>query len=256
MKAGSRKSRRLRAASVVLVAASALAALGAPSAGAVNIGYSFSSGSEGWVHAQRPTGPFTPPTFNPAGFIQGTDTGVETGCPSNPCELLFFTSPISPAPFAANYGGTLSFDFSSSAPPGFLATAYIDSTTDTNPELRRSFAVAPSGFGRVTLPLTEAGWSYCPVGQPCTPATQQQFQALLAGATFTHILADVVDGTGETYSVDNYALSEKAKPKKKCKKKGKGKKAAAAKKKKCKKKKKGKKGSVAARPSFAAGRAG
>ncbi len=228
------------------LAATALGAAGlllltAPGAGAVTASYSFDTGDQGWRVSQTNSGPFNVPTFNPAGFISAADTGTETGCPGAPCDLLFFASPPLPVPLAANYGGTLSFDLASSTTPGFLGTAYIDSANDAAPELRRDFTPPLSGFGKVTLPITEAGWLYCTGAAPCTPATQQQFRSVLATGIFTDVLADVVDGTGETYSLDNVAVSEAPKAKKKCKKKRKkGKSAGAAKKKKCKKKKKGK----------------
>ena len=241
---------KLRTLAAAAFGAAALLLLTAPGAGAVTASYTFDTGDQDWLYSQSATDPFAAPTFNLAGYIQATDTEPDSGCPGSPCALIFFSG-LLPGTMGANYGGTLSFDFATSAAPEFLGTAYIDSTNNDAPELRRDFAPAPSGFGRVTLPLTQDGWGYCS-GSSCTPATQQQFTSLLASGLIIHVLADVHAGIGQTYSLDNVAVSEASKPaakKKKCKKKrGKGKKAGAAKKKKCKKKK-GKKRSLAARPS-------
>jgi len=248
MERGKRTPRkRLRKAVAAALGAAALSLLAVPSAGAVNASYTFGTGAEGWQVSQTNQGDFTPVIFNPAGFIAGQDIGPETGCPAAPCQLLFFVSPGTPTTLAANYGGSWSFDLASSAPPGFLGVAYIDSVGSNSPELRRAFTAPTSGFGRVNFNLTEAGWNYCTITPAvCTPATQAQFQSVLATANFTDILADTVDGTGETYSLDNVTISEKPKPKKKCKKKGKKSAGAAKKKKKKKCKKKGKKRSAPA----------
>jgi hypothetical protein len=242
---------RTRTLVAAALAAVAISAVWASAAGAVTANYAFNTGTEGWRVSQNNLGAFTPTTFNPAGFISGQDTGAETDCDGDgdPCELMFFVSPGTPAPLAANYGGAWTFDFAASETPGFQGVVYIDSDVASNPELRRTFIAPASGFGRVAFPLTEAGWAYCTITPAqCTPATAQQFQQVLASARYTDVLADVVSDTGETYSLDNVVIAEKpvAKKAKKCKKKkkGKGKKAGAAKKKKakCKKKRKGGKG--------------
>lgn len=249
--------RRLRALGAAFAWAFAAVLVLAPGAGAVTLSYTFDGGDQGWRVAQANGGPFAAPDFNPSGgnpggYISDQDTGSDAGCGTGgTCNLFYFASPGTSTRLAANYGGSVSFDFATNTPPGFSGALYLDSPVGSAPELVRLWQVPGVGFQRVTAPLTEAGWLYCG-GTPytCTPATQGQFHSVLATAAFTDLLADVVNGTGETYSLDNFTISEKPKPPpsppkakkaKKCKKKKKGGKGAAAakKKKKCGKKRNG-----------------
>ena len=247
---------RLRALGAAFALAFAAALAFAPSAGAVTLSYTFDGGDQGWRVAQANGGPFAAPDFNPSGgnpggYISKRDSGSDAGCGTGgTCDLFYFASPGTSAGLAANYGGSVSFDFATNTPAAYSGALYLDSAVGSAPELVRLWQIGGLGFQRVTAPLTEAGWLYC-AGNPytCTPATHAQFRSVLATAAFTDLLADVVNGTGETYSLDNFTVSEKPKPAppppkaKKCKKKkgGKGGKGgrAAAKKKKCGKKRKG-----------------
>jgi hypothetical protein len=233
--------------SVALLTA-AFALTTAASAQAINLTYDFAGGDQGWTSSQSNTGNLDPVSWDLGGFIKDPDTGAETGCPGSPCNFFFFVSPGVPAgSMAANYGGSISFDVGSDEPAEFAGVAYID--VPGGQELRRLFPTSPSaGFQRVTLPLTESGWTLCPTydSDDCNPnPSAAEFRAVLAGAQYTDILTDIVDGTGETYILDNFRIAEPPPPpappvpakKKKCKKK-KGKKRALAAKKKCKKKKK------------------
>lgn len=255
-KAGTCSAGRLRALGAAIACAFASALMLAPGAGAVTFSYTFDGGDQGWRVAQANGGPFAAPDFNlsggnPGGYISKRDSGSDAGCGTGgTCNLFYFASPGTSTGLAANYGGSVSFDFATNTPPAFSGALYLDSAVDSAPELVRLWQVPGVGFQRVTAPLTEAGWLYC-AGNPytCTPATQAQFQSVLATAAFTDLLADVVNGTGETYSLDNFTVSEKPPPPakaKKCKKKkgAKGKKRAAAAKKKCGKKRKGGKRSL------------
>jgi hypothetical protein len=239
----------LRRVGLLSAAASAAALLVAPGAGAVNVSYTFDAGDQGWRVAQTNGGPFAPPDFNPSGgnpngYISARDTGADTGCntpgTTAPCDLFYFTSPGISGALAANYGGAISFDFATNTPAGFAGVVYVDTPAAGGYELVRMWQAPSVGFQPIVVPLTESGWLYCG-GTPyaCSNATQPQFQSVLAAATFTDVLADVVNGTGETYALDNFAITEPpATPAKKCKrKKAKGKKGSAAAKKKCKKKK-------------------
>lgn len=211
------RARSVRWSVMVLVAAAAMAF--PPVAGAVNVTYDFTTGDQGWRVAQAAGSPSSAPVHspaggNPGGFISATDTGAETGCPAPgaPCEIIRFFSPGTPVPMAANYGGTVSFDYSVDIQPTRLGAINIDSADNSAPELRREFVVPPTaGFNRITLPLTEAGWDFCG-GVPftCAPATQQQFQTVLNTAIYVDLFSDVRNGTGETYALDNMTIAEPA----------------------------------------------
>ena len=253
---------------LAVVAASVAALVMAPAAGAVNLTYTFDGSDQGWRVAQANDSPFTLPDFNPSGgnpggYISARDTGTDEGCnalnPTAPCDLFYFASPGISSTLAANYGGSIAFDFAVNSPAGFAGVLYVDTPVDSAYELVRLWQIPGVGFQRLTAPLTESGWLYCggtPYG--CTDATQAQFRSVLADATFTDVLGDVVNGIGETYSLDNVTVTEKPQPPaKKCKKgsaakkkANKRKKRATAKKTKCGKKKakrkKGKKSTLSA----------
>lgn len=247
---------RLRALGAAIACTFAAALVLAPGAGAVTLSYSFDGGDQGWRAAQTNGGPFAAPDFNPSGgnpggYISKRDSGSDAGCGTGgTCDLFYFASPGTSAGLADNYGGSVSFDFATNTPPAFSGALYLDSAVASAPELVRLWQVPGVGFQRVNVPLTETGWLYCAgTAYICTPATQAQFQSVLATAAFTDLLADVVNGTGETYSLDNFTVSEKPPPPpkaKKCKKKkmkkgAKGKNRSAAAKKKCGKKRGGRK---------------
>ncbi len=249
----------------------------AGSASATSLSYTFNSGNQGWTQKQDPANIAALPAGflatggNPGGHLTARDSGVETGCPgATDCSLLTFFSPFVPA-LGANYGGTGSFDLRSK---------------DVDPDSGAELLLLPPGdnyldgfipesdgktYHHLSIPLTETArltgklsWVVCPYeGGACTAPSAEQFQNLMGASDKIAVMADVAgksaDGTGETYDLDNFTLTDgpppppsppppgpPAKHKKKCKKK-KHRHAAAAKKCKKKGKKKGHRRAAVAR---------
>jgi hypothetical protein len=243
----------------VLLAVGLVVAVLAPgAASAMPRSFTFDSGNDGFDAYQPPAqipAAWGADFGNGNGGIRITDVKRETGCPAPPsamCNYAYFFSPSVPAgSYSANYGGTWSVDINSSAAPtpGHLLELNFCCAGDA--EVRRLLTVPGAGWQHLSTPITEAGWDYCPDGPNtfpdtgCTPADQTQFKTVLAAATFADMSPDVNSGLGETYSLDNWALTDAppASPpaptkRKRCKHKKKHHKAAAAKHKKCKKKRK------------------
>jgi hypothetical protein len=243
---------------LVGLAVVAVAALGITgSASATSLSYTFDFGNQGWLQKQdqastsiAPAG-FAASGGSPGGHLTATDSGAEGGCSkgANPCQLLTFFSPFVPT-LAANYGGTGSFDLRSEdvnpafgaelllLPPGSL---YLDGLITE---------ASGTDYHHLSIPLNETGnWAVCTyVGGPgsCHPSNQAEFMSLIAASDLVAVMADVgPDGTGETYDLDNFTLTDgppqpPASPPamhKKCKKKKHRGKHRAAAAKKCKKKK-------------------
>jgi hypothetical protein len=187
---------------------------------AEGVTYGFDSGDEGWRTSQTATGSFDVPTWtdtggDPGGFISAADAGDEAGCAANtlPCDRFYFLSPGMAGGMAADYGGTISFDLGLSAAPDTGGVAYIDSAGSSG-ELRRAFTVPGQGFQHVSIPLSENGWAYCPSpsSTSCLTADGASFRSVLGDASHTDLMADMISGTGETYSLDNFAITEPPPP--------------------------------------------
>jgi hypothetical protein len=243
-------------ASATAVAAAAAFAIAGPvgTAGATPISYGFDGGSaEGWKVANNYDQPqvtaiVNPVGGNPGGHLFYNDIVGESG---GGAAFVSFFSPILPAgTLAANFGGTLTFDFriQGGAPTRGLTPRLISPQGEL-------FTVVPvaatNAFQRVGAGLIPPGWNYCaPGGGGCTGTTEAEMRAVLFSATQIELEVDARAGTGEDYSIDNVALTDPppvgtAPPTpvpttpKKCKRK-KGEKSAAAskkKRKKCKRKK-------------------
>jgi hypothetical protein len=246
---------------LVGLAVTAIAALGsAGSASATSLSYTFNASNQGWTQKQDTASPNSAPAGflatggNPGGHLSARDTGVETGCPgATDCSLLTFFSPVVPT-LGANYGGTGSFDLRSSVEPEFGADLVLLPPGDSYLD---GFIPEDVGttYHHLSVPLTETArltgklsWVVCPyAGGTCTAASREQFQSLIGASDEIAVIVDVgPNGTGETYDLDNFTLTDgppqppaspgpPAKHKKKCKKKKRGHHAAASKK--CKKKK-------------------
>jgi hypothetical protein len=200
----------------VLLLAVALALGVAGPARAATVTYGFDSGDQGWRTSQTATGSFDVPTWtdtggNPGGFISAADAGDEAGCAANtlPCDRFYFLSPALDGGMADDYGGTISFDLGLSAAPDTGGVAYVDSAGGAG-ELRHAFTVPGDGFQHVSLPLSENGWAYCPTpsSTSCLTASAASFRSVLGDAGHTDLMADLVAGTGETYSLDNFTITE------------------------------------------------
>src|SRR6266498_2014979 len=89
------ESVRMLACLVALTAAGVLAMSG--SAGATALSYTFNSNNQSWLQSQDgltfTTAGFQATDGNPGGRLAATDTGADNGCPSAPCNLLYFESP-------------------------------------------------------------------------------------------------------------------------------------------------------------------
>src|SRR3954454_3628772 len=149
-----------------LAAVAAMLALAA-TAGATPLEYPFNGNNQGWRQAQdQANGPFVSAGFqssggNPGGRLTAKDSGSEDGCPSDPCQLLTFYSPMV-ATLGANYGGTASFDLRSSVDPAFAAeflllpegTEYLDGLIPES---------LGTGYHHLSIQMSEAGnWAVCP----------------------------------------------------------------------------------------------
>lgn len=206
---------------VVGLAALAVTLLPTPVAGATPISQTFDSNSLGWQADQggiaaTPFDPFDATAGNPGGGgLRITDTG-DDACEdeTDPCAFAYFFSGALPTS-ASNYGGTLSFDFRSSAALPFQEVfACITDSPDALRELC-GFATYPSGstaYQKLTLPLvsTSPVWDYCDYNPPfaCGSPTAAQMTALLSGPTELIVSADQVEGIGEAYSLDNVAFTD------------------------------------------------
>ena len=247
----------IRMVGVIALLATAAALSFAGTAAAVPLDYAFTSNNEGWQQSQDNGKTFSPAGFsssggNPGGRLTARDTGSESGCSTgiDPCNLLTFYSPFINEKLGANYGGSASFDLRSSVTPAFGAEffllpggpSYLDGVIPTD---------TGTGYHKLSIQLDEtADWKVCPyLGGSCTTPSQAVFQSLIADSDEVAVMVDVgADGTGETYDLDNVALTDGGPPpppppagtppptkaKKKCKKSKK--RAAASKKGKCKKK--------------------
>jgi hypothetical protein len=239
---------------VMLVMAAALTSAGSVSAAPLN--FTFDSDNQGWLQNQDqastnflPAG-FQPTGGNPDGHLTAQDSGAEDGCPDGaPCQLLTFYSPVVPS-LGANYGGTASFDLRSSVPPAHAAELLLLASPPNYLDGFISETVATT-YQHLSIALSEtatiggkAAWEVCPyAGGRCSPASQMDFQNLIARSDGIAVMVDVsANQTGETYDLDNVALTDgPAQPPipprkhKKCKKK-KHRHARATKKGKCKKK--------------------
>jgi hypothetical protein len=219
------------------------------SASATPLSYTFDHSSQGWQLSQDGQS-YNPATFqlnrgNPPGSLTGRDTSTDSGCPGQPCSLLYFASPVVPA-LGANYGGTGSFDLRSSVNPDFGAELLLLATGDNYLD---GFIPEANGttFNRLSIALNEtADWKTCPyAGGGCTAPSQAEFKNLIDASDQIAVMADVApnSATNETYELDNVTLTDGAPipapaaptpHKKKCKKKHRR---DAKKSKKCKKKK-------------------
>lgn len=242
---------------VALLAIAAILAM-AGTAGATTLKYTFSGNNQGWLQAQDPAnGPFPTAGFlpsggNPGGRLSARDTGAETGCPLDPCQLLTFYSPFIEK-LGANYGGTASFDLrSETVDPAFGAELLLLPSGDSYLDglIQESTG---TDWHHLSIELDEtANWAVCPyLGGSCSPASQNEFKSLIADSDGIAVMADVgPDGRiDEVYDLDNVTLTEGGPPpppappggpdpkKKKCKSKHRKHKRAAASKK-CKKSKK------------------
>ncbi len=242
---------------LVLLAAVATLTMAA-TAGATTLEYTFSGNNQGWLQAQDPAnGPFPPAGFqpsggNPGGRLTARDTGPDSACPADPCELLTFYSPFVEK-LGANYGGTGSFDLRSSVDPAFGAELLLLPSGDSYLDGLIAESTG-TGWHHLSIELDEtANWAVCPyLGGACSPPDKNEFKSLIADSDGIAVIADVgpIDRTNETYDLDNVALTEGGpqppppangappprKKKKKCKKKHKKKHKRAAVAKKCKKK--------------------
>jgi hypothetical protein len=241
---------------VLLVTAAVLASAG--SVRAAPLDFTFGSDNQGWLQNQDQASiNFLPAGFqstggNPGGHLTAQDTGAEDGCPDGaPCQLLTFYSPVVPS-LGANYGGTASFDLRSSVPPAHATELLLLASPPNYLDGFISETVATT-YQHLSIPLSEtatiggkAAWEVCPyAGGRCNPASQTDFKNLIAHSDGIAVMVDVsANGTGETYDLDNIALTDGPpqppmplpRKHKKCKKK-KHRHARAAKKHKCKKKK-------------------
>jgi hypothetical protein len=218
-------------------------------AAAQPLSYSFDGATQqqGWGESQdsghtiTSTGWLASDGGNPTGHLHATDTGSDAACPASPCLILYFVSPTISGGLAANYGGAAAFNLSSSVSPNSASELVIASTALQS--LLSGVIPESSGIGyhHLSIGLTEGpAWSYC-TASSCVPASQTQFKAVLAAADLVEINADVAPtDTGETYDLDNVALTDgvpaPAAKKKKCKKRKKAKRRASIARKKCKKK--------------------
>ena len=232
---------------LILLAAAAVLLL-CSTASATPLSYTFDHNNQGWQVSQDGMS-YDPATFqlakgNPPGSLTARDTSTDSGCPSNPCSLLYFASPVVPT-LGANYGGIGSFDLRSSVSPGFGAELLLLPTGDNYLD---GFIPEANGtnFNHLSIALNEtANWSICPyAGGGCSLPSQPEFKTLIAASDHVAVMADVAPNStaNEVYELDNFTLTEGAtapppatppKKKRKCKKK-KHRRAAAAKK--CKKK--------------------
>jgi hypothetical protein len=179
---------------------------------------------------------------NPTGHLHTTDTGSDVGCPGSPCNILYFVSPTIQGGLAANYGGTAAYNLGSNVSAASASEFVIGSTSQQALLAGVVPETTGAGYHHLSIGLAEGpAWSYCTTTS-CVAATHAQFQAVLATADFLEINADVANSdTGETYDLDNVAVTNGTpvprKPARKCRKR-KPRRAAPAKKAKCKRKKK------------------
>jgi hypothetical protein len=200
-----------------IAALSGLAMLAPASAGATPFSYTFpGTDPQGWrVYDHSNDAPATAVTTagNPPGSLLATDTAAETGCPDDPFSCDFLSYYNDSASLAgnrsANYGGALSFDLTSSTTPDSDPEVAIRGTFDLLFRDPPAPAGVETGWRTITVPLTEAGWTFCPeYAETCAPASQAQFKSVLATVGNFQIIADMNTGMGETYGLDNVTLTD------------------------------------------------
>jgi hypothetical protein len=211
------KSRRLWSLRWLVLGLMSLALLVPAGAGATTLSYTFDANDQGWRVSQGdPT--LVPPTFsatggNPGGYVSTVDTGAETGCPppGPSCDLVLWFGPDLTGGLAANYGGTFSLDYNTDLGPDFVLSLRIP--VGAGDDLRVDIPYIGTGWQHISVPLVESSWTYCISAPPgCGPPTEAEFRGALASAIRLLILGDVVDGTGETYGLDNVILTDIHRP--------------------------------------------
>ena len=211
-----RRGYRYWAAAVAVVAGSLLM----PTvAGAAPLGWSFDSGSNlDWYVGQDYTNPplfanLSPTGGNPDGYVPGTDSAAETGCPGLPCNLLTFNygnAPILtfPGGLLDKYGGDFSLDFNSSVTP--VHPLGIEIVSSSGDAVVTDVSVPGTGWQHLSVPLQESSWDYC--AATCAAATTVQMKCVLADTEggALNLIADLdsPSGTGETYGIDNVLFTD------------------------------------------------
>lgn len=193
-----------------------LCLLGPTAAGAAPLSFTFDSGNLYWLVGQDytnapQTGNWSDSGGNPGGYVPGTDSMDESGCPGDPCHLLTFAycpGPICtfPGGLLDKYGGSFSLDFNSSVTPVYPLG--IEIVTSSGDAVVTDASVPGTGWQQVSVPLTEASWDYC--ADTCAPATAVEMKCVLADADDMNLVADLdsPSGTGETYGIDNVLFTD------------------------------------------------
>ena len=196
----------------LFAAAAAIAACLAGPVGAATaapVSYGFDGGSaQGWNVANNFDQPqvlanVNPTGGNPGGYLVYNDFAGDATA------LVSFFSPVLPAgSFAANYGGTISFDFRiQGGLPTRTASIHLSSPQGN---IFRTVAVSSTNdFQRLSAPFSAAGWLYCPPPNGgCAASAEAEMLAALSAATQVELEVDVRSGINETYSIDNFSLTD------------------------------------------------
>jgi hypothetical protein len=184
----------------------AAAALSSPaSAGATAVFHDFEVNNDvqGW---QKCEATCTAPTYSatggdPAGHISAVDS-IADNMPSGILSFQHTALGLS----TANYGGTWSLSFRTSSPPGFGLGLILYDTSGNYVTKSIPLTGASTDWRAVSAPLTDsAGWFRSPESHL---ATEAEMKGILGSLARAQIIADVVTGTGETYSLDNVRFTD------------------------------------------------
>ena len=181
------------------------------SAGAANLQSTFDSSNEGWQIQQDLTSPdpanFVGTSGNPGGHITGTDTVVDTTF------RWYFVSPGTwSGNLSANLNGTVSFDMRHSGAQVAPRVAIADSQGNFLVKaIEPTPSVATWTHYSATINLA-AGWTYQNMMGAQSPATQGNFDSVLADVFAVIVVGDLDSGTGFTAGMDNVRLQEPPPP--------------------------------------------
>jgi hypothetical protein len=184
-------------------------------ASAAQISYGFDGGAaQGWQVANNFDQPPSAAIANPGGGNPGGHLFYNDfqGEPGACCFVSFFSPAVAPGALSANYGGTISFDFRiQGGVPTRGATIHVSSPQGNI--FRFVYPGSTNDFQRLSAPFSAAGWAYCPPPNGgCSPATEAEMRAALSASTQVELEVDVRAGINETYSIDNFLLTEPPPP--------------------------------------------
>lgn len=191
----------------------AVALLAGPSSAAATVTERFGSNANGWTVEQDFSGPTEDPTYlasgaNPGGAIRFTDSVAYDDV--NLTGFGTFVAPASPfsGDFSGYYGGSLTYDYETSAPTPDQGFAEVFVVGNGVPLVGLVDGTTGSSWSTLSVPLVEDQWlDVSQQGNP-VPATKAEFLGVLADIQTVQIAADADTPSGETSDLDNVSIKD------------------------------------------------